>query len=183
MKLIVGLGNPEEKYAGTRHNLGFEVLDKLSKKFNLVDWKLEDKFKSEIIQAPQLILAKPQTYMNNSGLAVKLLTSYYKIPTTSLIVIHDELDLPLGHIKLRLGGAGAGHHGVESVIAELGTDQFVRVRLGIGNLESLSGEHKKRAFNAEHFVLEPFLPGDKHTVKRMVKQALEAIESIVAEGV
>ncbi|MBI2595956.1 aminoacyl-tRNA hydrolase [Candidatus Daviesbacteria bacterium] len=183
MKLIVGLGNPEEKYIGTRHNLGFEVLDELSKKLNLVDWRLENKFKSEIIQAPELILAKPQTYMNNSGLAAQLLTAYYKLPTTNLIVIHDELDLPLGHIKIRLGGAGAGHHGVESIIDKLGTDQFVRVRLGIGNLQSQSGEHRKRSFSAEHYVLEPFLPSEHHVVKKMVKQSLQALELIIEEGV
>lgn len=183
MKLIVGLGNPEEKYAGTRHNLGFEVLDELSKKLNLIDWKLEDKFKSEIIQAPELILVKPQTYMNNSGLAIKLLTTYYKLPTTNLIVIHDELDLPLGHIKIRQGGAAAGHHGVESITESLGTDQFIRVRLGIGNLDSQSGEHKKRSFNAEHYVLEPFLPSEHHVVKKMVKQALKAVELVIEEGI
>jgi len=182
MKLIVGLGNPEDKYAKTRHNLGFEVLDELVKKLNLIDWTMEDKFKAEIIKAPEIILAKPQTYMNNSGLAVKLLTAYYKLPTTDLIVVYDELDLPLGKIKVRMGGAGAGHHGVESIINELGTDQFVRVRLGIGNLKTQSGEHKAAHVSAEKFVLEPFLHSEKAHVKHMLKQALKALQILIDQG-
>lgn len=182
MKLIVGLGNPGEKYIGTRHNLGFVVLDELVKKLNLVDWSKEEKFKSELIKTPELILVKPQTYMNNSGLAIKLLTSYYKLPTSGLVVIHDELDLPLGKIKVRLGGAAAGHHGVESIINALGTDQFIRVRLGIGNLRTLSGEHKGRSISAEKFVLETFTHSEKPPVKHMVKQAIKAVNSLLEKG-
>lgn len=182
MKLIVGLGNPEDKYAGTRHNLGFDVLDELTKKFNLVDWIKEEKFKSELIKAPELILVKPQTYVNKTGIAVSSLASYYKIPSTDIIVVHDDLDLPLGKIKVRMGGAAAGHHGVESVIEALGTDQFIRVRLGIGNLKSQSGEHKTIHFNAEHFVLEPFIHNEKSKVKHMIKQAVKAMELLLEKG-
>ena len=192
MKLIVGLGNPGEKYVGTRHNLGFDILDELVKKLDLIDWVKEDKFKSELIKTPELILVKPQTYMNNSGMAVKLLTTYYKLPqpkaghpldeTTDLIVIHDELDLPLGKIKVRLGGAAAGHHGVESIISALGTDQFIRVRLGIGNLRTLSGEHKGQSISAEKFVLEPFIPREKPQVKHMIKQAIKALDLLLEQG-
>ncbi len=182
MKIIVGLGNPEDKYAGVRHNLGFVVLDELVKKLNLIDWIMEDKFKAEIIKAPEIILAKPQTYMNNSGMAVKLLTAYYKIPATDLIVVHDELDLPLGKIKVRLGGAAAGHHGVESVIDALKTDQFIRVRLGIGNLRTLSSERDGQHIGVEKFVLEPFLSIEKPKVKHIVKQAINAIEIILKKG-
>ena len=183
MKLIVGLGNPEERYVRTRHNLGFEVLDELVKKLNLVDWVKEDKFKAEIIKAPELILVKPQTFVNHSGMAVKLLAIYYKLPATDVIIIHDELDLPLGKIKVRLGGAAAGHHGVESIIKELGTDKFIRVRLGIGNLKSHSGEHKRIAFNAEKFVLEPFMHSEHAQIKHMIKQAIKALELILEKGV
>lgn len=182
MKLIVGLGNPEDKYAGSRHNLGFEVLDELLRKLNLVDWVKEDKFKSELIKAPELILVKPQTYMNHSGMAVKLLADYFKIPPESIIIIHDDLDLPLGKIKVRMGGAGAGHHGVESIIKELGTDQFIRVRLGIGNLRTQSGERHGQHFNAEHFVLEPFMHSEHSSVKHMIKQAIKAIEILLGKG-
>lgn len=177
MKLIVGLGNPGEKYQKVRHNLGFMVLDELAS-----SWEYKEKFKSEIIKAEDIIFAKPQTYMNNSGLAIKLLTTYYKLPTIDLIIVHDDLDLPLGKIKVRLGGAAAGHHGVESIISSLGTDQFIRVRLGIGNLRTQSSEHKHAHVDAEKFVLEPFMKGEKSKVKHMIKQAVQALEILLEKG-
>ena len=190
MKLVVGLGNPGEKYAKVRHNLGFMVVDELVKQLGVQSsWFVDKKFKSEIIKVNQLpttnselILVKPQAYMNNSGLAVKLLTTYYKLPTTNLIVIHDELDLPLGKIKVRIGGAAAGHHGVESIIAALNTDKFIRIRLGIGNLRTKSGEHKGQTISAEKFVLEPFLHSEKSPVKHMIKQALKALDLLLEKG-
>lgn len=184
MKIIVGLGNPEERYAGTRHNLGFEVLDKyVSSIMYQVLWEEEKKFKSHIARiSPQVLAVKPQTYMNRSGMAVELLTTYYKIPATDLIVIHDELDLPLGKIKVRIGGAAAGHHGVESIINSLGTDKFIRVRLGIGNLKTQSGEHKGASISAEKFVLEPFLHSEKSQVKHMIKQSLKALDLLLEKG-
>ncbi|MBU1000163.1 aminoacyl-tRNA hydrolase [Patescibacteria group bacterium] len=182
MKLIVGLGNPGKKYNKTRHNLGFEVLDKLAKKFNLIDWSKEEKFKSELIKTPELLLVKPQTYVNNSGLAVRRLADYYKSSPTDIVLIHDELDLPLGKIKVRLGGAAAGHRGVESVIAALGTDQFIRIRLGIGNLQTQSSEHKGQTLNIDKFVLEFFIPKERSIVKRMIKQAIKALELVLEKG-
>lgn len=190
MFLIVGLGNPEEKYAGTRHNLGFEVVDALRKKLNAGDWSLEDKFKSEFIKFNYtlnpihytLVLARPQTYMNKSGLAVAKLANFFKIKPQNIVIVHDELDLELGHIKIRLGGSAAGHHGVESVIAGLGTDQYVRLRLGIGTQKALSGEHKQISFNAEHFVLEPFMQHESSTIKRMTKRGVLALETLLEKG-
>ncbi|OGE27680.1 aminoacyl-tRNA hydrolase [Candidatus Daviesbacteria bacterium RIFCSPHIGHO2_01_FULL_40_11] len=189
MKLIVGLGNPGEKYAGVRHNLGFTVVDEYAKKcLPSTDyskfWKYENKFKAEVgrLNSEDILLAEPQTYMNNSGMAVKLLASYYKIAPEDIIIIHDELDLPLGKIKVRLGGAGAGHHGVESIIAALGTDQFIRVRLGIGNLRTLSGEHKGRSISVEKFVLEPFTRPESGPVRHMIKQATKALDLILKKG-
>lgn len=182
MKLIIGLGNPEERYTGTRHNLGFEVLDELTRKLNLIDWAKEEKFKSGIIKTPELILVKPHTFMNKSGLAVSAVANFYKISAENIIIIQDELDLPLGKIKVRLGGAAAGHHGVESVIESLGTDKFIRVRLGIGNLKTQSGEHKVASISAEKFVLEPFLHSEKAQVKHMIKQSLKALDLLLEKG-
>ncbi len=182
MKLIIGLGNPESRYAGTRHNLGFDVLDELTRKLNLVEWTKEEKFKAELIKTKELILVKPQTFMNHSGMAVAALANFYKIKSEDIIVIYDELDLPLGKIKVRLGGAAAGHHGVESVIELLGTDQFIRVRLGIGNLKTQSSEHKQISLSAEKFVLEPFLHSEKAQVKHMIKQALKALDILLEKG-
>lgn len=179
MKLIFGLGNPGEKYEQTRHNLGFMVLDKMVPD----KWSKEDKFKAEVYKLDKgLTMVKPLTYMNNSGLAVSLLADYYKVQPEDIIVIHDDLDLRMGKIKVRMGGSGGGHHGVESIISALGTDKFVRVRLGIGNLQSHSGEHKRIHFNAEKFVMEVFLPNEKSTVKRMLKNAVLALELLLDKG-
>jgi len=182
MKLIVGLGNPGNDHIGTRHNLGFEVLDHLIKKLNIGEWGMEQKFKSELVKNQEYILAKPQTFMNNSGIAVQLLATYYKILPNDVIIVHDELDLPLGKIKVRLGGAAAGHHGVESIIASLGSDKFIRVRLGIGTIKTQSSEHKEISLSAEKFVLESFTHSEKPHLKHMIKAALKAIDLLIEKG-
>ncbi|OGE38341.1 aminoacyl-tRNA hydrolase [Candidatus Daviesbacteria bacterium RIFCSPLOWO2_01_FULL_39_12] len=183
MKLIVGLGNPGEKYASVRHNLGFMAVEEFRRKGDWGNWGIEGKFKSEIIKKDQIILARPQTYMNNSGMAVSALVNFYKIAPEDVIVVYDELDLPLGKIKVRLGGAAAGHHGVESIIKELGTDQFIRIRLGIGNIRTQSSEHKGAHVSAEKFVLEPFMHSEKAQVKHMIKRAVKALEIILEKGI
>ncbi len=188
MKIIVGLGNPGDKYVNTRHNLGFMAVEALGKRVKSEgeNWRYEEKFKSEVLDltlnASRFILVKPQTYMNHSGIAVSLIAGFYKIDSPDIIVIHDDLDLHLGKIKVRLGGSGAGHHGVESVINSLGTDQFIRVRLGIGNDKSHSGEHKRISFSAEDFVLEEFLSNEKSEVKHMLKNSLKALETLLEKG-
>lgn len=192
MKLIIGLGNPGDKYQNTRHNLGFMVVEELSKKLDdgkwkmeVEDgmWKLDKKLKSEIIKTDQIIFMRPQTYVNNSGMAVKLAVDYFKIPLSDVIIIHDELDLPLGKIKIRIGGGGSGHHGVESVIKDLDNPDFIRVRLGIGNLHSLGGERAHKHFDANKFVVEDFIPQEKNTVKTMVREAVKATEMILEKGI
>lgn len=188
MKLIVGLGNPGLKYENVRHNLGFMVINELGRrvKGQGESWQYEEKFKSEILKftlnASPLTLVKPQTYMNNSGMAIQLLMNYYKLAPQDLIVVYDELDLPLGKIKVRIGGAAAGHHGVESIIKDLSTDQFIRVRLGIGNLKTQSAEHKAAHVTAEKFVLEPFLSSEKAAVKHMIKQGIKALDLLLTKG-
>ncbi len=182
MKIIVGLGNPESRYAGTRHNLGFEILEKYVKETGNEGWTMEDRFKAEVIKRGELVFIKPQTFVNKSGLAVGLIAKFYKIVPEDVIVVHDELDLPLGKIKVRIGGAAAGHHGVESIISALGTDQFIRVRLGIGNLKTKSAEKKAIHVSAEKFVLEPFLHSEKSQVKHMIKQALKALDILLEKG-
>lgn len=197
MKLIVGLGNPGDKYFGTRHNLGFALVEEYAHKHNLGEWKGIKKFKSEVIKvSDELILARPQTYMNLSGGAVQSLASFYnggpfrpdvsssayKIAPEDIIVIHDELDLPLGKIKVRLGGAAAGHHGVESIIEKLRTDKFARIRMGIGNSKTKESEHHREHISVESFVVEPFSEHERSDVKHMIKQGLKALEILVDEG-
>lgn len=186
MKLIVGLGNPGDKYLKTRHNLGFMVLDDWVKKINAGEWQMEEKFNSEVLKfdhnSDQIILIKPQTFMNSSGMSVAGVANYFKVSPDDVVVIHDDLDLVLGRIKVRQGGAAAGHHGVESIIDALGTDQFIRVRLGIGNERSHSGEHKRVTFNAEHFVLESFMPDEHSKLKHLIKQTVQALELLLEKG-
>lgn len=183
MKLIVGLGNPGEKYNGVRHNLGFMALeDYVAKKYDRTDWLFDPNLKSEVLKEDDLIFAKPQTFMNKSGLAVRIITTVFEIKPEDVIVVYDELDLPLGKIKVRMGGAAAGHHGVENIIEALESDKFIRVRLGIGNLKTQSSEHKKASISAEKFVLEPFIHSEKAPLKHMLKQAVGALELLLDEG-
>lgn len=189
MMLIIGLGNPEDKFSGTRHNLGFEIVDHLARHHEAT-WSHEEKFRSDVarakIQDQDVLLVKPQTYMNNSGLAVRFLVDFYKVPADEVVIIHDDIDIKLGALKLRQGGSAAGHHGVESVTKEIGTDGFIRLRLGIGP-EQKSGlaklaEHHMNSFSVDKFVVAPFDAHEKSTVKRMMKRGTEAIEILLKSG-
>jgi peptidyl-tRNA hydrolase, PTH1 family len=185
MKLIVGLGNPGDKYQNTRHNLGFAVVDNFAKQFSSLNFQFSNnkQLKSEILKTNDLVLAKPQTFMNNSGMAVSQLASYFKIAISEIIVVHDDLDLPLGKIKIRTGGSAAGHHGVESIIKYLGDDKFNRIRLGIGNLHSLAGERKSKHFNVEEFVVNEFDPSETVKIKKIIKESVEILQSILDKGI
>ena len=135
MKLIVGLGNPGPQYELTRHNAGFLVLDKLAQEFS-ISWETKDKLGGEIgkgtIFGQQVILLKPQTYMNLSGKSVAQCLRFFKIDPTQVVVLFDDIDLDFGKVKSRLDGGHGGHNGIRSMISELGSDQFARVKLGIG---------------------------------------------------
>mgnify|MGYP000206243122 CR=1 FL=1 len=158
MKLIVGLGIPGLKLESTIHNLGFKILDAFFKDNSSVkeSFKEEKKFQSEMSeislkskngQLQKAILVKPLTYMNNSGLAVKKIADFYKIDTSNILVVHDEIDLPLGGMKIRLGGSSAGHKGVESIIEHLKSEKFWRFRIGIGKQvqkDKISGKKLKK---------------------------------------
>ncbi|MBI3984956.1 MAG: aminoacyl-tRNA hydrolase [Candidatus Levybacteria bacterium] len=188
MKLIVGLGNPGEKHESTRHNLGFIIIDHLLKDIESVrdgKWEENVKFKGEIFsleykpkkgEIEKVILLKPKTYMNNSGMAVSLVASFYKVNPQDIWIIHDELDLPLGFMKIRLGGGAAGHHGVESVMTALNTDKFWRFRIGIGASKNRDEIAKHNFKNAKDFVLDIFRTGESGTVKHIIKRAVEALK-------
>lgn len=188
--LIVGLGNTGAKFDNTRHNLGFAALEEFAKKKlgPAAVWEEDRRFKAQILKlGPNLILLRPQTFMNLSGQAVKAFADYFKIDPEEIVVVYDDLDLPLGKIKIRVGGSGAGHHGVESVIASLGSEGFVRVRLGIDPLQgsgpAVLSEHSKTHFDPKHFVLEPFKSNEKPKVKQMIKHSIEALQIILDKGV
>jgi PTH1 family peptidyl-tRNA hydrolase len=134
MKMAIGLGNPGRQYEGSRHNLGFRVIDRLAERFGIARWKSQ----FEALQARGeaagrgILLAKPQTFMNNSGRAVAGILRFYKVPPEDWVVIVDDLDLPVGKIRLRSNGSDGGHRGLQSIIEALGTQDFKRIRIGIG---------------------------------------------------
>jgi PTH1 family peptidyl-tRNA hydrolase len=183
MIIIIGLGNPGKKFEKTRHNLGFLIIENLKLKIeNFSDWKYEKKFKAEIsrgkIGNEKVILAKPQTFMNNSGKSVKLLFTNYSLPITKLFIVHDDLDLPLGKIKISIGRGSAGHKGVQSIIDELGTKNFVRFRIGIK-----PKNNKQRTINnVKEFVLLKFNKREEKILKEVVKRTCQAIEVAIKEG-
>lgn len=140
MKLIVGLGNPGIKYKQTRHNIGFMFVDSIAKSLN-VEFKLQAKLKSQIAiikrDGEDIILCKPMTYMNLSGEAVKLVSDYYNIDINDILVIHDDLDLPVGKIRIRERGSHGGHNGMKNIIALMNTDNIKRIRIGIDKNENV----------------------------------------------
>ena len=139
MYLIVGLGNPEEEYSRTRHNMGFDVINKLAEKHNIKieKNKFESIYLNWIIEGEKVILVKPQTYMNNSGEAVKPFADFYKIEPQNIIIIYDDIDILTGITKIRLKGGPGTHNGMKSVVHELGTTEFPRIRVGSGNGEKI----------------------------------------------
>ena len=178
--LVVGLGNPGEEYKLTPHNLGFLVIDSLAESHAIRVSRKENMSLVGLgaIGGRQVALAKPQTFMNLSGPAVKGLLERYQLGPDRLLVVYDELDLPWGTLRIRPGGSAAGHNGVKSLIGSLGTMKFARVRMGIDlpGRDRTAGEGKK-------FVLGRFSRARKQEVEEAVGRGAQAVESILAEGV
>jgi peptidyl-tRNA hydrolase, PTH1 family len=178
--LVTGLGNPGEEYQHTPHNLGFLVIDRLAELHQIRVSRKENMSLVGLgtIGGQQVALAKPQTFMNLSGPAVKGLLERYQLGPDRLLVVYDELDLPWGTLRIRPGGSAAGHNGVKSLIASLGTMKFARVRMGINlpGRDRAAGEGKK-------FVLGRFSRARKQEVEEAVGRGAQAVESILAEGV
>ncbi len=170
MILIIGLGNPGKKYQNTRHNLGFIVLDKLVNS----PWTRKDKFKSLVsFLDNDIILVKPQAFMNNSGEAVSKIASFYKVKPSDIWIVHDDLDLKTGQLKIKIGGGVAGHKGLESIVSHLKTQDFVRFRLGI--------DHPSLDISVENYVLLPFKKEEKEAINNLIKETKEAIKLALKE--
>ncbi|MCS7246091.1 MAG: aminoacyl-tRNA hydrolase [Thermomicrobium sp.] len=167
--LVVGLGNPGPRYAETRHNIGFWVIDAVAQELGIT--RFERGFDGEFATTQEvrglLVLLKPMTYMNVSGRSVRKAVEWYKVPMEQLLVVHDDMDLPLGTIRLRLGGSAAGHHGVESIIHELGNDRFVRLRIGIGR----PAERQE----GRTYVLSPFATSERPLAEAVTRVAAQAV--------
>ncbi len=155
-KLIVGLGNPGEKYTNTRHNIGFIILDNFFV-HESGTWLKQAQFKSLVLKTDSSILVKPQTFMNGSGEAVSKILNFYKKGPEDLVVIHDDVDLDLGRIKLAKNSGSAGHHGIESIKEHLGTLDFYRLRIGVGRPIQVG-------FDIESYVLQAFLQDEKEQI-------------------
>lgn len=180
MKIIVGLGNPGAQYINTRHNVGFRVVQKFAKVIAGTGFRWQEKFQAKIFihhfQSEEIILVKPQTYMNLSGKAVKDIIDYYNINYQQLLVIYDDLYLPLGKIRIRKRGSSGGHRGLDSIINSLKSDDFPRLRIGIRNDKLLD------YLDYTNFVLTNFLPEEKEVVEKVINQAVQAIEDILVKG-
>ena len=176
-QLIIGLGNPGGEYARTRHNVGWMCLDELERRGRFGRDRREDsaRVREGTIDGYDVMLAKPQTYMNLSGRAALKLTGKHSVAPRDVIVVHDEADFPLGRVKIKLGGSAAGHRGVQSLINSWHTDAFPRIRIGIGR----SGESNDLI---EH-VLDPFHPEERAQVEEAVGRAASIAVAIMRDGV
>ncbi len=178
MKIFVGLGNPTAEYAATKHNVGFMLADKLAEKISATDWR--EKFNALVAESffdgEKILIVKPQTFMNLSGEAVGPLMNFYKLGAEDLTVAHDDMDLPLGMIRLRPKGSGGGHHGVESIIQHLGGEKnFPRVRIGVGR--------PPKNWTVNHHVLSPFTAEDAQKISAALDELVPAVLCIFKEGI
>jgi PTH1 family peptidyl-tRNA hydrolase len=172
VKLVVGLGNPGREYARTRHNVGFEVLENLAARHAATWSKKPD---AEIARWGQdAVLVKPQTFMNLSGSAVRRWQHFYKVALEDVLVVVDDVNLEAGRLRIRRSGSAGGHNGLKSIVAELGTDQFARLRVGVGG-----GERKSLSSH----VLGRFTPDEEATIEAAIARSVEAIEVFVEVGI
>jgi len=177
MYIIVGLGNPKKEYENTRHNIGFDVIDKLAEQEGIS--VLEKKHKAIIgkgyVAGQKCILAKPQTYMNLSGESVRELIDYYKVDETDeLIIISDDVSMDVGKVRIRKKGSAGGHNGLKNIIEHLGHDNFIRVKIGVGE--------KPKGWDLADYVLGRFSAPERETLNETAKWAADAIRAIIADG-
>lgn len=174
MFIVVGLGNPSKEYQGTRHNVGFDVIDALADKYNIsvTDRKNRAFCGKGIIAGEKVLLVKPQTYMNLSGESVRGLVDYYKIDEeTELLVIFDDISLDVGQLRIRKKGSAGGHNGIKNIIANLGTDVFRRIKVGVGE--------KPKEYDLADYVLGHFSKTEREQMEEGYKHAIEAVELIL----
>jgi PTH1 family peptidyl-tRNA hydrolase len=175
--MIVGLGNPGTGYSETRHNIGFIVVDGLCEETEGLDWRQQSKFSANVAKGTlgkkPVLLVKPQTYMNLSGQAVAALSRFYRVPSERILVVHDEVDLELGRLQLKLGGGDAGHNGLRSITEALGGGDYNRIRFGIGR--PVHGD-------VADYVLHPFARDEWPVVDETIDRAIQAVRAVVGQG-
>ena len=169
--LIVGLGNPEPKYDNTRHNIGFAVVDELAKVWQMPlkeNKRFQGQFAEGVVGGKKVRLLKPLTYMNRSGQSVRAVTDWYKVQPSSVLVVYDDMDLPVGRLRIRLSGSAGGHNGMKSIITHLGVKEFPRLRIGIGKADGEKG-------TVSH-VLGKFAPQESKAIEEILYVSVKAIE-------
>ena len=174
MFVIAGLGNPDDKYKGTRHNVGFDVIDYLADKYNIaVDTKKHRAYIGKgVIEGQKVLLVKPQTYMNLSGESIHSLVDYYKIdPAEELLVIYDDISLDVGQLRIRKKGSAGGHNGIKNIIAQLGTMEFLRIKVGVGE--------KPKGYDLADYVLGRFSKADRELMEEAYADAAAAVGKII----
>jgi len=181
MKIIVGLGNPGQEYAGTRHNVGFSIVDKIRADWNFPEFEMNKKFTAGIskgiFETKEILLAKPQGFMNLSGESVRALSDFYKLTADDILVVHDDLDIAVGKYKLATDSSSAGHNGVQNIIDNLGTQKFKRIRVGIGEV-SEEGAIKCR-LGAHDFVLDKFSDVEIKKIAALKPVILDEIKKLL----
>jgi len=184
MKLIVGLGNPGRFHANNRHNIGFMCLNHFAKKHGISFDKKQSRARIGIgkVANNEVVVAKPQTYVNLSGQSVSLLVKKFNINLDNLLVIHDDLDLPLGKIRIRQNGSSGGHKGVDSIISYLESQNFLRIRVGIGRPTTTEGSDQINKADIIDYVLSGFTPEEKQALNQVIPGVSEAIFCILTEG-
>lgn len=176
-KLLVGLGNPGAKYEGTRHNIGFDALDRLAQRFGIAVTrrKFNSFYETAVIQGEDVALLKPQSYMNRSGQPVQGARQFFNVPVEDLIVLHDDIDLEVGQLKLKVGGGHGGHNGLRDIIAKSGGEKgFIRVRLGVG---------RPRHGDVTDHVLGRFGADEQVEIDELIERACDAVELMLSDGV
>ncbi|MDB6028111.1 MAG: pth [Verrucomicrobiales bacterium] len=176
--LIVGLGNPGEKYARTRHNAGFLLVEKAAERWR-ANWGLEKKFSAKLAKVERngrkLFFCEPQTYMNVSGEAVGALSEFFRIPASNILIAVDDADLPFGQIRLRKSGSSGGHHGLDSIEHHLATREFARLRVGIGRQDGVR--------EITNYVLGQFSSTENELLEKVLERAADQIECWLGEGI
>ena len=180
--LVVGLGNPGDKYAGHRHNVGYLVNDELAARLSS-SWRAHKTGRADVVEGrigapgtsgPRVVLARPRSYMNEVGGPVKALATFYKVPAERIVAIHDELDIPFGTMRIKLGGGDNGHNGLKSLRSSLGTGDFHRVRIGVGRPPGRQ--------QVADFVLSDYSSAERKEVPLQVVLAADAVETLLTEG-
>jgi PTH1 family peptidyl-tRNA hydrolase len=183
MKLIVGLGNPGRHYVNNRHNVGFKCVDLFAREhgISLTQRRALSKLSTGEVSGTKIVLAKPQTFMNLSGEAVSALVRRYKLSSKDILVIYDDLDLPLGKIRIREKGSSGGHNGLKSIISHVGTQDFPRIRVGIAPSEGGDSAATSEVDAIEH-VLSDFTDAEKTAMREVYPRVAAAIECVLSEG-